>query len=65
LPSASGLAPRYVLLRHSLLEEDYVQLVVCLQGGLCGEAGRLTKALALFWSCRRKRQLFPCIFNII
>jgi len=48
LSSASGLAPRYVLLRHSLFEEVYVQLIACLQGGLFGEAGRLTKALALF-----------------
>src|SRR5579875_1490223 len=35
--------------RHSLFEEAYVQLVACLQGGLFGEAGRLIKALALFF----------------
>ncbi len=37
-----------LLLRHSFFEEAYVQLVACLQEGLSGEAGRLTKAPRAF-----------------
>jgi len=35
-------------LSGSPVDEAYVQFVVCLQGGLFGEAGKLTKTLALF-----------------